>query len=81
VAGQYPDHSRRVGLVGSEPGRQPRTRQGGEALADQKRKRAKTSNILPIIDHNGNSVAMTDIVAGNHNDAFDLSNFRPPSKL
>jgi transposase len=47
-------------------------KKGGEAVAYQGRKRAKTSNILPITDHNGYIVATTDIVAGNHNDAFNL---------
>lgn len=47
-------------------------KKGGEAVAYQARKRAKTSNILPITDHNGYVVATTEIVAGNHNDAFDL---------
>lgn len=45
---------------------------GGEAVAYQGRKKAKTSNILPITDHPGYIIATTDLVAGNHNDAFDL---------
>jgi hypothetical protein len=53
-------------------GSHTRAYKGGEAVAYQKRKRAKTSNILPITDHDGNIVATTDIVAGNHHDAFDL---------
>ena len=47
-------------------------KKGGEAVAYQGRKRAKTSNILPITDHHGYVVATTEIVAGNHNDAFNL---------
>lgn len=47
-------------------------KKGGESVAYQKRKKAKTSNILPITDKHGYIVATTDIVAGNHNDAFDL---------
>jgi transposase len=47
-------------------------KKGGEAVAYQGRKKAKTSNILPITDHNGYILATTDIVAGNHNDAFQL---------
>ena len=47
-------------------------KKGGEAVAYQSRKKAKTSNILPIMDANGYIVASTDIVAGNHHDAFDL---------
>lgn len=47
-------------------------KKGGESVAYQHRKRAKTSNILPIIDANGFVVASTGIVAGNHHDAFCL---------
>jgi len=45
-------------------------KKGGEAVAYQGRKKAKTSNILPIIDKHGYLLATTDIVAGNHHDAF-----------
>ena len=44
----------------------------GESVAYQARKRAKTSNILPITDSHGYVVACTGIIAGNHNDAFQL---------
>jgi DDE superfamily endonuclease len=47
-------------------------KKGGEAVAYQGRKKAKTSNILPLTDRNGHILATTDIVAGNHNDAFQL---------
>ena len=47
-------------------------KKGGESVAYQPRKRAKTSNILPITDVNGYIVASTGIIAGNHNDAFNL---------
>lgn len=47
-------------------------KKGGEAVAYQGRKKAKTSNILPIIDKNGYILATTDIIAGNHHDAFNL---------
>jgi transposase len=47
-------------------------KKGGEAVAYQGRKKAKTSNILPITDHNGYIVATTEIIAGNHNDAYEL---------
>jgi hypothetical protein len=50
----------------------PLPRKAGGAVAYQPRKRAKTSNILPITDANGYVVASADIIAGNHNDAFDL---------
>lgn len=47
-------------------------KKGGEAVAYQGRKKAKTSNVLPITDANGFILASTGIIAGNHNDAFDL---------
>jgi len=52
-------------------------KKGGASVAYQGRKKAKTSNILPIMDANGyivasTDVASTDIVEGNHHDAFDL---------
>ena len=47
-------------------------KKGGESVAYQGRKRAKTSNILPIRDANGYIIASTGIVAGNHHDAFNL---------
>src|SRR5260221_12032703 len=47
-------------------------KKGGERVAYQSRKRAKTSNILPISDGNGYVIASTGIVAGNHNDVFNL---------
>lgn len=47
-------------------------KKGGESVAYQPRKRAKTSNILPMTDANGYVVASTDMVAGNHHDAFCL---------
>ena len=47
-------------------------KKGGERVAYQGRKRAKTSNILPITDAKGYVLASTGIVAGNHHDAFCL---------
>jgi transposase len=47
-------------------------KKGGEAVAYQGRKKAKTSNVLPISDATGFILATTGIVAGNHNDAFEL---------
>jgi transposase len=47
-------------------------KKGGDSVAYQPRKRAKTSNILPITDGNGFVVASTGLVAGNHHDAFCL---------
>jgi transposase len=47
-------------------------KKGGEAVAYQGRKKAKTSNILPLTDKKGFIIASTTIMAGNHNDAFEL---------
>jgi hypothetical protein len=47
-------------------------KKGGESVAYQGRKKAKTSNILPITDRQGYVLACTGIVAGNHNDSFNL---------
>jgi transposase len=47
-------------------------KKGGEAVAYQGRKKAKTSNVLPVTDRNGYILATTEIIAGNHNDAYDL---------
>ncbi|HIC86186.1 MAG TPA: hypothetical protein EYP06_07835 [Desulfobacterales bacterium] len=47
-------------------------KKGGESVAYQGRKRAKTSNILPITDANGYILASTGLIAGHHNDAFNL---------
>jgi hypothetical protein len=47
-------------------------KKGGESVVYQGRKKAKTSNILPIFDKLGYVLASTGIVAGNHNDAFNL---------
>lgn len=47
-------------------------KKGGESVAYQRRKRAKTTNILPFTERNGYIVASTELVAGNHNDAWNL---------
>jgi hypothetical protein len=47
-------------------------KKGGQSVAYQRRKKGKTSNILPIMNANGYVVASTGIVAGNHNDAYNL---------
>lgn len=47
-------------------------KKGGESVAYQGRKKAKTSNILPLTDGHGYVVASTGIIAGNHNDSFNL---------
>jgi len=47
-------------------------KRGGESVVYQYRKRAKTSNILPVSDANGFVIASTGIVAGNRHDGFNL---------
>lgn len=47
-------------------------KKGGESVAYQHRKRAKTCNILPITDVQGYVLASTGIIAGQHHDAFCL---------
>ena len=47
-------------------------KKGSKSVVYQGRKKAKTSNILPLSDGNGFIITSTDIIAGNHNDAFQL---------
>jgi transposase len=47
-------------------------KKGGQSVAYQGRKKAKTSNILPFMDGQGYIIGSTGIIAGNHNDAFNL---------
>ena len=47
-------------------------KKGGEVVAYQGRKKAKTTNILPMTDAAGYIVASTGLIAGNHNDAYQL---------
>jgi transposase len=47
-------------------------KKGGQSVVYQGRKKAKTCNILPVSDGNGFIIAATGIVAGHHNDAFNL---------
>jgi len=47
-------------------------KKGGESVAYQGRKKAKTTNILPISEAQGFIIASTGLIAGNHNDAYNL---------
>jgi len=47
-------------------------KKGGDLVAYQGRKKAKTTNILPITDASGFIIATTNLIAGNHNDAYNL---------
>jgi len=49
-------------------------KKGGSSAVWQGRKKAKTTNILPVTDKKGYPVASTEIIPGNHHDAFDLEN-------
>ena len=52
-------------------------KKGGESVAYQGRKKAKTTNILPITDGAGFIIASSGLIAGNHNDAFNLKPHLP----
>jgi transposase len=47
-------------------------KKGGESVAYQGRKKGKTTNILPITESQGFIIASTGLMAGNHNDAYNL---------
>ena len=47
-------------------------KKGGESVEYQGRKKAKTSNIFPITDKNGNVVSCLPVLSGNHNDAYEV---------
>lgn len=47
-------------------------KRGGGAVAYQGRKKAKTTNIIPFTDKNGYIIASTGLIAGNHNDNYNL---------
>ena len=44
----------------------------GEEIAYQGRKRARTSNLLVLVDEKGLPLAFGDILSGNHNDLFEV---------
>ena len=47
-------------------------KRGGEAVAYQGRKKAKTSNMLILTDNQGIPLTCSEPIAGNHNDAYKL---------
>ena len=47
-------------------------KKGGESVAYQGRKKAKTTNILPMTDGSGFIIASTGLIAGNRHDALNL---------
>lgn len=50
------------------------TKRGGEAVDYQGRKKCKTGNMLIITDSKGIPIACSDLILGNHNDAYELNN-------
>jgi len=48
-------------------------KRGGQEVAYQGRKKCKTSNMLIITDSKGIPIACSDPIAGNHNDAYELT--------
>ena len=50
-------------------------KRGGEATAYQNRKKAKTTNALFLTDKQGIPLAMSEPIAGNHNDLFNIEIF------
>ena len=55
-------------------GSQTIAKKGGESVSYQGRKKAKTSNIISMIDKQGYIIATSDIIAGNHNDLYEFDN-------
>ena len=53
-------------------GSQTPVKRGGMAVGYQNRKKCKTSNILFLVDSKGLPLACSTVIAGNHNDAFEL---------
>jgi len=49
-------------------------KKGGEEVAYQGRKKAKTTNLLPMGDNKGFILSIVKLMSGNHNDAFELKN-------
>ncbi len=47
-------------------------KKGGESVKYQGRKKAKTTNILPVTDKDGNILGTTELVSGNHHDSYNL---------
>jgi len=61
-------------------------KKGSESVTYQRRKKVKTTNILPISDGHGFMIATTGLIAGNHNDAYNLkahiqANFKSLKRL
>ena len=53
-------------------GTQTLAKKGGESVAYQGRKKRQDEQYLPITDAKGYIIASTGIIAGNHNDVYEL---------
>jgi transposase len=47
-------------------------KKGGEDVEYQGRKKAKTTNVLPLTEANGFVIGLCQLLAGNHNDSYNL---------
>ena len=54
---------------------------GGESVEYQGRKKRKTTNALYLTDRQAIPLAMSEPVAGNHNDLFDIIFFQIALRL
>ena len=50
-------------------------KKGGQSVAYQGRKKVKPTIILPISDGHGFTIATTGLIAGNHNDSYNLKTY------
>jgi transposase len=50
-------------------------KRGGIEVGYQNRKKCKTSNILFLVDSKGSPLACSNVIAGHHNDAFELEKY------
>ena len=55
-------------------GSHTRARMGGQAVGYQARKASKTTNMLFLTDRQGIPLAVSDPVAGNHHDLYQIEN-------
>ena len=53
-------------------GSQTLSKKGGEYVSYQARKKAKTTNMLYLTDKQGVIIAVSEPIAGNHNDLFNI---------
>lgn len=56
-------------------GSQTISKKGGEYVAYQNRKKAKTTNMLYMTDKQGVVISVSEPIAGNHNDLFNITTY------